>query len=133
MLENNVVNDMNRLQRFGNELSGTNQKLIAAVSRTVDSILEIVPADLENSSLGMGYIISGETLSKYFPALFDRGEEQFSIRRGQKDIPLCFAQAFARDVANGFVDNLYRKLGKHLKKTKGGLGAVEDAEILLKK
>ena len=134
-MSDNLANDVKRLERVGSELSGTNQKLLAAASRVVALILDIVPEDWYEKELGMKYSVSKVGFHGFPTAPFLRK----SIRWGFDDIrfertveDLEAAHVFARDVANGFVEQLCRMLEGYLGHSTRELGALEQAEVLLK-
>jgi hypothetical protein len=133
-MSDSIVNDMNRLQRIGSELSGTNQKLKDAVVRTVNVLLDVIPEDLYNKELGMGYSVV--TLTPHVICLRKtatwKQAYDIEIARNEKGLSLSTAHAFARDVADGFIRELCSQLDRYHKVTVQEVSTLGQAEIALK-
>lgn len=142
-MSDNLVNDVKRLERVGNELSGTNQKLLAAVTRILNLIFEVVPEDI-NPNLGFDYTFSpahaiegGGKVSPsiYKPSTTTNGggtQNYYTFRKGQT-LPLTNAHVFAEDVARGFLAQLCKKLETYQTCSVNHLAALEQGEGLLRK
>ena len=144
-----------RLERIGSELSGTNQKLLAAVSRIAALIINAVPPDFRGSNLGMNYCVTQEEgmyeagfeFKSYSYLYLVRRRDWIRLRAGfaikfsgkgacagaAEGISLRVAHQFASDVANGLLGRICNKLDPCLARTTHELDALEQGEILLKK
>jgi len=135
-MSENLVNDVKRLERIGDELSGTNQKLLAAVSRVVNLIVQVVPSDLHDSNLGMNYrvydSVSPLLVKGVRGGLFDRKGFVINVSRGDGHA-LQVAHQFANDVTKGLLGQICDKLNRHLIRTTSELNVLEQGEALLKK
>ncbi len=124
-----IINSLKRLERAGAENSRTTEKLRQGAAQVADLICEVAPADLGVK----GYHIVVAPFHRFLALGEGEKETYVSISCSGYLPPRETALAFAKDVANGLLDEIAERVEMDASEASEGLAVLRAASEAVKK